>query len=60
MVIATSATMIHIYLPFFINWIGIVALIFGGCCSNVSYSHQYLARPGSNMTQVFALESIIK
>lgn len=34
-VIAISAAMIHIYLPFFINWIGIVALIFGGCCSNV-------------------------
>lgn len=43
-VIAASAAMIHIYLPFFINWIGIVALIFGGCCSNVTYSRQHLGR----------------
>lgn len=34
-VFGTSAPLIHIYLPFFINWLGIVGLIFGGCCSNV-------------------------
>ena len=43
-VIAASEATIHIYLPFFINWIGIVALIFGGCCSNVTYSRQHLGR----------------
>lgn len=43
-VFGTSAPLIHIYLPFFINWLGIVGLIFGGCCSNVSYNHQRLAR----------------
>ena len=32
-----TLAIIHIYLPFLINWFGIVALIFGGCCSNVSY-----------------------
>ncbi len=32
-----TLAMIHIYLPFLVNWFGIFALIFGGCCSNVSY-----------------------
>lgn len=42
--IANSAEIMHIYLPFFINWLGIVALIFGGCCSNVCYNPQHLGR----------------
>lgn len=36
-----SSAMIHIYLPVLINWIGIVSLIFGGCCSNVSHDHRW-------------------
>ena len=43
-IIAISAAMTHIYLPFFINWLGIVGLIFGGCCSNVSHDRQHLGR----------------
>ena len=46
-VIATSAATTHVYLPLFINWIGIVSLIFGGCCSNVSHNHQ---RFGGHLT----------
>lgn len=43
--LVTSAAMIPIDLPVFINWLGIVGLIFGGCCSNVSYKrHQRLGR----------------
>lgn len=41
--LVTSAAMIAIDLPVFINWLGIVGLIFGGCCSNVSFKpHQRL------------------
>lgn len=37
---ATSAAVLRTYLPFFINWLGIVSLIFGGCCSNVSWDRR--------------------
>ena len=40
--LAASSAMIHIQLPVFINWLGIVGLIFGGCCSNVSHNHRQL------------------
>ena len=44
-----SSAMIRIYLPVLINWLGIVGLIFGGCCSNVSHDHrQHLGH--SNLT----------
>ena len=42
MTLATSAAMVQIHLPVFINWLGIVGLIFGGCCSNVNYNHRQL------------------
>ena len=35
-VMAPSVAMEHMHLPFVLNWLGVVGLIFGGCCSNVS------------------------
>ena len=38
--LVASAAMVHVHLPVFINWLGIVGLIFGGCCSNVNFNHR--------------------
>ena len=62
-----GAAWVYVMFPDLLQWMSIMALIFGGCCSNVSSMATSTSRKWVQdaeipmlIRQVFALESIVK